>query len=124
MKKKILIIDNEESFIEMVKMNLEASGGYEVCTENMGSYGLSRALSFKPDLIFLDIIMGDMDGLEVAERLRHNEETKHIPIIYVTAILKEEEEKKSKSYLEGLPFLSKPVTVERLIECIEQNIKK
>jgi len=57
--KKILIIDDEENFAAMVKMNLEEVGGYNVLTESRGLRAVSTVRQFKPDMIFLDIIMPD-----------------------------------------------------------------
>ena len=90
-KKRILIIDDEESFTQLVKLNLEASGKYEVMTENKGSLGLVATKQFKPDLILLDLIMPDMGGGELSGQLESDEETKNIPIVFLTAIMTKEE---------------------------------
>ncbi|MBU1206047.1 MAG: response regulator [Proteobacteria bacterium] len=75
-----MIIDEEESFTQLVKLNLEASGKYEVRAGNEGSLGLIAAKQFKPDLILLDLIMPDMGGGELSYQLRSDEDTKTIPI--------------------------------------------
>ena len=119
-KKKILIIDDEKSFNELVKKNLELTGDYEVRTENKGVLALAAAREFKPDLIFLDVIMPDVDGTEVAERLKSEEGLKNIPLIFLTAIVKEDEIASSQGVRGGQPFIAKPVTTEKLIEYINK----
>ena len=68
-KSKILIIDDEENLCFLVKMNLEATGRYEVLTATDPREGLKLAKANIPDLILLDLMMPHMEGSEVAERL-------------------------------------------------------
>ena len=121
-KKKVLMIDDDQDFIKLVKMNLEETGNYEVRTENKGETGVSSVMVFKPDIILLDVVLGDIDGSDVAKQIKNTELGKDIPIIYVTAIINEEEGK-LMGFLSGHPFLAKPVSTEKLIECIEKHIK-
>ena len=90
-KKKILIIDDEKSFAEIIKLHLEDTGKYETMVEMKGGNGLARAIEYKPDLILLDIIMPDKSGDKVAAELKNNENTAGIPIVFLTAIVTEEE---------------------------------
>ena len=122
-KKKILIIDDEVNFTKMVKLNLEFTGKYEVRIENKGTQALVAARAFKPDMIFLDIIMPDMDGSETASQIRNDKSTKNIPIVFLSAILRKEEENHS-GIINSYPFIAKPVNVKELIECIEKNTRK
>lgn len=123
-KKKILIIDDEENFTKIVKLNLEETSKYEVRTENKGSFGLAAAKKFNPDLILLDILMPDMEGSEVAFQIKNDEDTKNIPLVFLTAVAKKEEVKASSGVIGGYPFIAKPVSVEELIDCIKKNISK
>lgn len=120
-KKKILLIDDEVTFTNLVKLNLEESGKYEVRVENKGAEVVTAVLQSKPDLILLDIIMPDIEGSEVAGQIRANEQTKNIPIIFLTAtILKEEIPQDGR--IGGNLFISKPVSSESLISQIEKVI--
>lgn len=121
-KKKILIIDDEEQFTKIVKLNLEYTGKYEVKTENKGALGLAATKEFKPDLILLDILMPDMEGSEVAFQLTNDKDTENIPLVFLTAVAKKEEIEASKGVIGGHPFIAKPVDIKQLIEVIEQNI--
>lgn len=76
---KILLIDDEQSIIDIFGKMLE-KGGHQVITAMNGKEALSRAVSEKPDLIFLDQILPDMNGNEVLKSLKHDDATKTIPI--------------------------------------------
>ncbi len=120
--KRVLIIDDEEVFTELVKMNPEATGRYEVRAENKGSLGLLAARQFKPDLILLDLIMPYMGGGEVSGQLESDEETKNIPIVFVTGIMTQPEAATRGGIISGHQAIAKPVTTEQLLNVIEKNI--
>jgi len=83
-KNKILVIDDEPEVVELLKKRLERIG-YQVITATDGMGGFKKACEQKPDLILLDIIMPEVDGLTVLRRLRAEEATCEIPVIMVTA---------------------------------------
>ena len=118
-KKRILVIDDEVSLTQMVKLNLEAAGDYEVEIENEGASAIETAKRFKPDLIFLDLIMPDIEGSDVARHLKTDPKLKDVPIVFFTATITSEEMKKSGGVVGGQTFLAKPVSLKGLIECIE-----
>lgn len=122
MKKKILIIDDEKDFTEMIKLNLEETGTYEVRTEDKGLNALSVARSFKPDLILLDIIIKDLDGGSIRHQLKTDEATKNIPIVFLTATVSASKVPPEDDMIGGYTFLAKPVSTARLIECIKSKI--
>jgi CheY-like chemotaxis protein len=121
-KKKILIIDDEKDFTQLVKMNLEATGEYEVQIENKGAAGLDAAKGFRPDLILLDILMPDMEGSEVASQLNEDNDTKSIPVVFLTAIVKENELKDTGGVIGGHRFVAKPVSSDKLIDIIKRTM--
>jgi len=84
-KRKILLIDDEERLLEVMKANLEIEG-YDVVTAISGGTGLASAVVDQPDMVILDIMMPDIDGWEIARRLRLDPSTKYIPIIILTAL--------------------------------------
>jgi two-component system alkaline phosphatase synthesis response regulator PhoP len=83
-KQKILVVDDEEDILELLRFNLTKEGFTVVCAAS-GEEALKTALSKRPDLILLDLLLPGMDGLEVARRLKHDATTKEIPVIMVTA---------------------------------------
>ena len=78
---KVLVVDDESSIVNIISYNLKKEG-YEVITAEDGEEGLELALSEKPDLILLDIMMPKMDGYEVCRKIR---EKSNVPIIMLTA---------------------------------------
>ena len=84
-KKKILIVDNEPLNVKLLEAKLPPDE-YNVIKAFSGSEAIIKVSESPPDLILLDIMMPEIDGFEVARRLKKNPETKHIPIIMVTAL--------------------------------------
>jgi CheY-like chemotaxis protein/MinD-like ATPase involved in chromosome partitioning or flagellar assembly len=84
MAEKILVIDDDLDTLRLVGLMLQRQG-YQISAATNGQQGLEKALEEKPNLILLDIMMPDMDGYEVARRLRKNPITINIPILMFTA---------------------------------------
>lgn len=82
---KILVIDDDPSILELVKVNLELMG-HDVITSLEGVKGFALVKQEMPDLVILDVMMPEVDGFTVAQRVRQNEETKEIPILMLTAL--------------------------------------
>jgi|SRR2546422_6403503 len=123
-KKRILIIDDEASFTRMVKLNLEKTGGFDVREENKASGAVAAAREFKPDLILLDVIMPGMDGGDVAGQIRNDRHLKGTPIVFLTATVSQREAGEAGLNSGGDLFLAKPVSLEHLIHCINENVRK
>jgi len=120
--KRILIVDDEVGFTEMVKLNLEDTGRFLVRIENDSTQAFETALGYRPHLILLDIIMPEMEGPDVLVELRSNEQTSKIPIIFLTATVRKSEVNEKRGFISGYPFLAKPCTVKELISTIDQNV--
>ena len=123
-KKKILVVDDEKAFGQMVKLNLEETGSYEVSVETQGVRTLEVARQFSPDLIFLDIVMPDVDGGEIARRIKMDERLKSVPIVFLTAVVRENDKIRQEGVIAGHPHpcIAKPVTAEKLINCIKKYL--
>jgi two-component system OmpR family response regulator len=122
MKKRILIVDDEPALTRMVKLNLERTGDYEVRTENQGKLAIPAAKEFKPDLVFLDVMMPDMDGTEIAILFKDDEELSQIKFVFMTAIVTKDETDLAGTLIGGNEFLAKPVKTEELVATIERLI--
>lgn len=85
MVKKILIIDDEIDFSKLVKKNLELCGDFKVEIAAKGKEGIKLAARLKPHLILLDILMPDIDGFRVLEKLKENPNTALVPVIILSA---------------------------------------
>lgn len=83
--KRVLIIDDEEAIQTVVKFGLKMSVGWEVLTANSGLEGIKCAQTEQPDIILLDVMMPEMDGLATFKRLQRHPETQSIPVILLTA---------------------------------------
>lgn len=87
MAKKILLVDDEEGFTQLLKMNLEKSGGYEVMIENDSTQALATALKFEPNAIVLDVVMPGMDGGDVQAQLQQSPKLSSVPVVMLTALV-------------------------------------
>ena len=123
-KKKILVIDDEASLTRMIKRNLESTGRFEVRTENSGAVAVQAALAFHPDLVLLDVMMPAVDGGEVAARFKAEKALEHLPVVFLTAIVKKEETGPTGSTIGGCEYLAKPVNADDLVACIDRHIGK
>src|SRR5581483_5480013 len=84
MAEKILIVDDDVDTLRLVGLMLQRQG-YQISAATNGEQGLAKAFEEKPDIILLDVMMPDMDGYEVARRLRKNPATQTTPILMFTA---------------------------------------
>jgi CheY-like chemotaxis protein len=117
---RVLIIDDEAPFTRMVKLNLQNAGNYLVETLNESPQARIVAKAFKPDIILLDVVMPEADGGDVAAMLRAGDATKHIPIIFVSAMVSRKESNKGLYQSGGEHFLAKPVNSDLLIDAISR----
>ncbi|GAB4442851.1 MAG: response regulator [bacterium] len=108
---KILIIDDTELVLQIIIAYLD---GFHCETAKSGIEGIKKAKEFKPDLIFLDIVMPGMDGFQVCRILKEDPETARIPIVMITSL--SDEESRIKGLAEGAnEFLTKPVNRTELL---------
>jgi len=83
-KENILIVDDEEDVLELIRYNLDKNG-YKVETAVTGEEALTKARAKLPDLVILDLMLPGIDGLGVCKKLKSDAKTEHIPIIMLTA---------------------------------------
>jgi CheY-like chemotaxis protein len=121
-KQKILVVDDEQSITRLLKLNLEKTGFYTVREENLGARAVEAAREFRPDLILLDVMMPDLDGGDVAAALQGEPLLKDIPIIFLTAAVKQEEIKARDGVIGGFPYVAKPLNVKGVMEAIEKRL--
>jgi two-component system OmpR family response regulator len=117
--KRVFIVDDESGFTRLLKLTLEKSGRYLVREENDGTQAWLAAREFKPDIIFLDVVMPKIDGGDVAQQIRSDPSLAHIPIVFLTAIVSARE---GGHEIGGFPFLAKPVSLEAITQCIDEHL--
>ncbi len=118
-KKTILIVDDEQSIVDLLVYNLKKEG-YNTLEANDGVTGVELALSKKPDLVLLDIMLPKMDGLTVCKKIRH---ALNIPILMLTA-KSEEIDKILGLELGADDYITKPFSVRELMARIKANLRK
>ena len=121
-KTRLLLIDDEAAFTRIAKLNLEATGAYEVRVENDGSRALQAAREFAPDLILLDVIMPDVDGGDVGGQIRSDPALGHVRVVYLTAAVSQEELQGESGRIGGRVFVAKPVSHRTLLAVIEREL--
>ena len=117
----ILVVDDQPINVQLLKRKLEREG-IRVTAAYNGIEALEAVKREKPDLILLDVMMPDMDGIEVCQRLQANEETQGIPVIFITARTTKE------SKLEGLgvgavDYITKPIDLDETLARVQTQLR-
>lgn len=124
MPHKILLIDDEVGFTELLKMNLEKEGEFEVAIENDSTKARETALSFRPDLILLDVVMPGMDGGDVQAQFESDPFLSRVPVIMLTALVDSTEVSEGAVAQSGSSLvLPKPVNFPLLLRVIHESIQ-
>lgn len=116
----VLIIDDNITNLKVASEHLKA-GGYELLTARDGESGIQRATLAQPDLILLDVQMPGIDGFETCQRLKANELTRNIPVIFTT-VLTTMEDKLKGFEAGGVDYVSKPFQVEELLARVKTHV--
>lgn len=119
--KTILVCDDERDIVDVLNYNLTKEG-YNVISAYNGQEALQKVNS-KVDLILLDVMMPQMDGIEVCRRLRENPETRNISIIFLTARNSEIDEIKGLE-AGGDDYITKPISIKKLLARINSVLRR
>jgi len=118
MAKKILAVDDEKHIVRLIQVNLERAG-YEVVTANDGAQALEMVAADRPDLIVLDWMMPQLNGMETLKRLKANDTTADIPVIMLTA--KSQDQDVFKGWQSGVDsYLTKPFNPMELLTFVKR----
>jgi len=118
--KKILLVEDSKPTIDLINTTLTGKG-YKVAFALNGSEAISTAIRWKPSLILMDITMPKMDGYVACQILKENEDTKHIPIIFLSALTQTFDKVKAFK-VGGVDYISKPIEIEELLARIHTHI--
>lgn len=116
--RRILAVDDDKDILEIIRYILEESG-YEVDVLADGGKLFDRVKNYEPDLILLDIMLGNLDGRELCKKLKEGNDTKTIPVILVSA-----SHNPGKLNQEGAPndFIAKPFDIDDLLGSISRQL--
>jgi len=123
-KRKVLVVDDDRDLVELIVDVLERDGRFETRTVNNGFDAGMMVKEYRPDLIVLDVMLPDINGKEVCQRVRNDNSLDEVKIICISGMV--EENKVSELKAAGAnDFLQKPFDTERLIErlCILLDIE-
>jgi len=118
---KILVVDDQPINVQLLKRRLERDG-MQVISAHRGHEVLALVVQDRPDLILLDVMMPDMDGIEVCQRLQANEDTRPIPVIFITARASKE------GKIEGLgvgavDYITKPIDLDETVARVQTQLR-
>ena len=118
MAAKILVVEDDDSLRELLRMHL-AAAGYEVSTAADGISAGYQVLKNPPDLILSDVNMPHMDGFEFVAAVKSDATLANIPVIFLTSI--EDGDQRGKE-LGAVGYLTKPVRADRLLELVAKHV--
>jgi two-component system, OmpR family, phosphate regulon response regulator PhoB len=120
--RKILIVDDEADVTELVSYHLKAKG-YQVQTVNNPNGSLSTARAFLPDLVILDVMMPDLNGVQICRLLRADPQLKNVPVIFLTA--KAEEADRIQGLETGADdYICKPFSTKELVLRVQSILRR
>ncbi|MBN2422432.1 response regulator [Candidatus Woesearchaeota archaeon] len=117
-----MIVDDDEDILYSVEKLLTKKTKYSVIKANSGKKGLELLKKEKPDLILLDIMMPEMDGWDVVEKIHENKAWQNIPVIFLTA--KDDKLTQTVASISVEDYIIKPVDINLLIKRIDKTLKK
>ena len=118
--KKIVVVDDDPDILDALQMTLEYEG-YEVTTTEKGEYAenLPNTNENLPDLIILDVLLSGKDGRTICQKLKNQQETRHIPVIMISA---HPNAKQSVKDVGADDFLAKPFDVDELLAMVSRYL--
>ena len=123
MAKKLLIIDDEPDFADLVRDHLNQSG-FDAESVYSGDEGLVRMRESKPDLVILDVMMPGTDGYAVCSEIKGDDALQDIPVILLTAVASHVPSTRYSHYngisMEADDYISKPATVQQIEEAVRR----
>ena len=121
-KKRILVVDDEQSVTRLLKICLEATDQFIVQTENEATHALEAACQFRPDLILLDEWMPEIPGSVLVNHFKESQYLKDVPVVFLTALVTPAEVHQRGGIIGGVPILAKPVNIPEIVDCLHKQL--
>jgi CheY-like chemotaxis protein len=118
---KILIVDDSELSLEVLQAKL--ADRYDIVATNVPGNAVRLARETEPDLILCDLDMPEMDGTEVSDALRADDDLRYIPLLFLTALASTGDLNRMHKQLSGRPAISKDSPIDRIVARIEGLLK-
>jgi two-component system, OmpR family, response regulator VicR len=122
-KRHILCIEDEPEMIDLIRLIL-GRRGFQVTGATGGQAGLEAVRSELPDLVLLDLMMPDMDGWEVYQQMKADENTRHIPVIVVTAKAQSIDKVLGLHIAKVDDYIAKPFSPQELLTSVEKTLNQ
>lgn len=124
--KKIIVTDDDEDILQITQVTLEIMQDVQIKYCHSGQETIQEALRFQPDLIILDVMMPDMDGLATLQVMHMMPALAQIPVVFMTARARKEEveDYKKRGVIDVIIKPFDPLTLEETIRTIWQNYQK
>ena len=122
-KKSVVCIEDEPEMVDLIKLILGRKG-FELIGAMGGREGLEAIRRVRPDLVLLDLMMPDMDGWEVYQQIKADDELKHIPVIVVTAKAQSIDKVLGLHIAKVDDYVTKPFGPQELLQSVEKVLSK
>jgi two-component system response regulator VicR len=119
----VVYIEDEQEMIDLVRLILSRKG-FEVLGANSGREGLDMVRHKLPDLVLLDLMMPDMDGWDVYQQIKAEDDTREIPVIVITAKAQSIDKVLGLHIAKVEDYISKPFSPHDLIESVEKVLSR
>ncbi len=119
---KILVIDDSDA-IRTILRNMLVSEGYDVVVASDGEEGLARAKEERPDLVITDVLMPGMDGFQLLQAIRNDEDLWDVPVVFYTGKYLEEEDRNLAVQIGVSRYLMKPLDAEQLLSVVKEVLE-
>jgi len=121
--RKVVCVEDEPEMIDLIRLILSRKG-FEVIGAEGGANGLAAIRAHKPDLVLLDLMMPEMDGWQVYQQLKADEETAQIPVVVLTAKAQNIDKVLGLHIAKVDDYISKPFSLQELVDRVEAVLKR
>lgn len=121
---RVLVIDDDPDALALLKLRLEQTGRFSVTTARTGAIGLEVARDLDPDIIVCDIYMPNMSGPDVAAAIAQEDGLHHVPLLFLSALVKPDEVREHGGRIGGWPMASKEEPIHSIVRRIDTLLQR